>query len=301
MNAVDGRPRFDLQAHSDHSDGALEPADVVRRAQAAGVEILSLSDHDTVSGVQEALVAGRDAGIAVVPAVEISAVDGAREDLHVLAYGIDHQDAALLAALESFRAEREQRAERMATALEGLGFCLEREPLQARALSGRSIGRPHLARAVLEHPANAERLEREQLDDATAILKAYLLPGTPAFSGRKIPSVAQAIETIHSAGGVAVWAHPFWDVQDPEQVLALIERFVALRLDGVEAFYVTHDRDQTLLLADACERGGLLSTGSSDFHGPEHKLFSDFRRFSLYGRRPRLGPIAEASGAAELS
>jgi predicted metal-dependent phosphoesterase TrpH len=288
-------PTFDLQSHSDRSDGALTPAQVVIAAHAAGVELLALSDHDTVGGVQEALDTATTIGIRVLPAVEVSAVDGSHEDLHVLGYGVDHHDADLLEALERFRADRETRAQRMALALRELGFEFDDELLAARARSGRTIGRPHLARAVSDDPRNATRLREEGLQDATAVLVAYLLPGTPAFRGRTIPTVEQAVVAIHDAGGQAVWAHPFWDLAEPAEVLSAIERFTALGLDGVEAFYVTHDREQTLLVADACQRLDLLTTGSSDFHGPEHRLFSRFRAFSLYGREPHLGPLGQGN------
>jgi len=89
-----------------------------------------------------------------------------------------------------------------------------------------------------------------------------------------------------------VWAHPFWDIPDPEQTLATIDRFAAIGLDGVEAFYVTHTREQTALLAQECSLRGLLSTGSSDFHGPAHRHFSRFLAFDTYGLAPNLGPLA---------
>jgi predicted metal-dependent phosphoesterase TrpH len=292
MTTGEEPPRFDLQAHSDQSDGALPPAEVVRRAQAAGVELLALSDHDTVSGVQEALEAGHTVGISVATAVELSAVDSADQDLHVLGYGFDHDDPGLFESLERFRADRGARIGRMARALEELGLHVDHATLQERSASGRSLGRPHLARAVLDEPGNRARLADEQLADATQILQAYLIRGAPAYRGRTTPTVEEAITAIHAAGGVAVWAHPFWDMSDAPQVVSTIERFVTLGLDGVEAFYITHNRPQTLLLADTCKRLGLLSTGSSDFHGPEHPLFSQFRAFSLEGREARLGAIA---------
>jgi 3',5'-nucleoside bisphosphate phosphatase len=294
----DRRPRFDLQSHSDRSDGVLAPAQVVRLAHASGVELLALSDHDTVSGVPEALQAARAAGIELVSAVELSALDDGREnhDLHVLGYGFDHRDQELLGALERFRADRGKRAGRMVEALRQLGLKIDDELLLARTRTGHSIGRPHLALAVLNDPRNAERLREEGLGDASQILETYLLPGQPAYRGRTTPTVGEAISAIHAAGGLAVWAHPFWDIRDPEQVLDAIARFVAVGLDGVEAFYVTHNREQTLLLAHECERLELLSTGSSDFHGPNHRLFSGFRSFSLHGAAPRLGAIAGPLG-----
>jgi hypothetical protein len=89
-----------------------------------------------------------------------------------------------------------------------------------------------------------------------------------------------------------VWAHPFWDVKPPEAVLEAIDQFRCAGLDGVESFYVTHTREQTQLLVDRCAQLGLLSTGSSDFHGPEHRTFSKFRAFQTYGLVPALGPLA---------
>jgi len=103
---------------------------------------------------------------------------------------------------------------------------------------------------------------------------------------------AEAIEVIHAAGGLAVWAHPFWDLAEEDEVLATLERFAALGLDGVEAFYVTHTAGQTRLLAGRARELGLLTTGSADFHGPAHAQFSAFGSFALHGLEPDLGPIA---------
>jgi 3',5'-nucleoside bisphosphate phosphatase len=290
-------PRFDLQSHSTHSDGALPAAEVVERAAEAGVELLALSDHDTVSGVPEALAAGERHGVRVVPAVEISAVDPDApqpRELHILGYDIDHADPALTERLAAFLADREQRTLRMAAALRELGFELDEREISARVADGQPIGRPHLAEAVLAAPANASRLAAESIDDIGSFIRGYLIEGRPAFRLRETPTVAEAVDAIHEAGGLAIWAHPFWDVSDPEEVLATIDRFRALGMDGVEAFYVTHEREQTELLADRCEELGQLSTGSSDFHGPENRLFSRFLAFETYGLQPNLGPIGSA-------
>jgi 3',5'-nucleoside bisphosphate phosphatase len=282
---------FDLQSHSLHSDGVLPAGVVVEEAARAGVEMLALSDHDTVDGVDEALSAAARLGVHVVPATEISAVDGDYEDLHVLGYGIRHHDAVLLDRLAGARADREARAERMADLLEGLGFEIDAAALDVRRQSGKPIGRPHLAGAALSHPANADRLADEGNGDVTSFIRAYLIPGQPAYSGRTRPEIGEAIEWIHDAGGLAVWAHPFWDIQPEAEVLAALDRYVGLSVDGVEAFYVTHTRPQTILLADRAETLGLLSTGSSDYHGPEHRLFSRFLAFELHDRQPNLGPL----------
>ncbi len=316
-------PPFDLQAHSTRSDGALEPAEVVAAAAQAGVKLLALSDHDTLAGVQEAIGAGAEHGVTIVPAIEISAIDdpsaapgdiqvgdeagaeraearaagtagsgaGTARELHILGYLVDHTDPAFLATLAGFLADREQRTLRMAQNLRDLGFQLDAQAIDARVQAGEPIGRPHLAEAALAHPANAERLRAEEIDDIGSFIRGYLIEGRPAFCLRITPTVAEAVNAIHAAGGVAIWAHPFWDVSDPPEVLAMIDRFREFGIDGVEAFYVTHTREQTELVAHRCEELKMLSTGSADFHGPDNRLFSRFMAFETYDFQPRLGPI----------
>jgi predicted metal-dependent phosphoesterase TrpH len=287
------RPTFDLQSHSTCSDGALPPREVVAAAEAARVELLALSDHDTVDGVDEALEAAAARRLAVVPATELSAIHGEREDLHVLGYRLDHRSAALLDVLATFRADRDARARRMVAALREAGFELE---LPDRG--GKPVGRPHLAHAAFEHPANRMRLREEGIVNFSQLLEAYLVPGAPAYRRRTTPTVAEAIAAIHDAGGVAVWAHPFWDLDADDDVLALIDRFAAAGLDGVEAFYATHTEAQTRLVAEHCAARGLLTTGSADFHGPDHPRFNAFRAFELHGVEPNLGPIRPGSRSA---
>ena len=290
--------RFDLQSHSTHSDGQLPAAEVVQLAAQAGVELLALSDHDTVSGVSEAIAAGESAGVRIVPAVEISAVDDGSpvpRELHILGYNIDHAGALLTERLTDFLADRERRTLRMAAALKECGLELDEREIETRIADNKPIGRPHLAAAVLGAPANAERLAREDIDDVGSLIRGYLIEGRPAFRLRETPTVAEAVEAIHEAGGVAIWAHPFWDVSEPAEVLSTIDRFHALGIDGVETFYITHTREQTQLIAERCAELGLLTTGSADFHGPENRQFSRFMAFDTYGIEPNLGPIVDAS------
>jgi len=287
--------RFDLQSHSTHSDGALAPREVVERAANAGVELLALTDHDTVSGVSEALAAGERAGLRVVPAVEISAIDrgpsGDRE-LHILGYRIDHTRSALGAQLANFLADRERRTLRMASALRELGLELDETEITARRAAGQPIGRPHVATAVLHAPANAARLRRERIEDIGDLIRAYLVEGRPAYRLREIPTVQQAVAVIQEDRVLADWARPLWDLSEPGQVLDVIERFRAVEIDGVEAFYITHDAQQTRLLAERCAALGLLTTGSADFHGPDNPQFNRFLAFCTHGFEPNLGSIA---------
>ncbi len=292
----DPAPTFDLQSHSLHSDGELAPADVVAAAVAAGVELLALTDHDSTAGVAEAMAAAEHHDLTLVPAVEISVLDPAAQDLHLLGYDIDIADTELVDLLTRSREDRENRGTRIVARLEALGWSVDQPFIDAHVATGKTLGRPHLAQAVYRHPANADRLAAEELADPTAFLVAYLIEGTPGFLPRAAPSIEQAIALIHGAGGVAVWAHPFWDIDADPEVLATLERFSALGLDGVEAFYITHTREQTELLSARAAELGLLTTGSADFHGPGHRQFNRFRAFDTYGRVPNLGTLASPTG-----
>jgi predicted metal-dependent phosphoesterase TrpH len=285
-------PAFELQSHSTYSDGELSPTAVAAAAAEAGVELLALTDHDTTDGVSEAAAAAQQLGLGFVTGVEISTLDPGAADLHICGYLIDPAYAALGEQLRRSRADREHRSERMASALSSLGWSIDRRQLDQRKAAGQTIGRPHLAQAVVAHPDNATRLAQEGLENPSAFLVDYLIEGRPGFRERVAPTVTEAIDLIHGAGGIAVWAHPFWDIDADAEVLATLDRFAAAGLDGVEVFYVTHTREQTDLLADRCAELGLLTTGSSDFHGPGHRQFNRFRAFQTYGRTPDLGPLA---------
>ena len=293
MTAANGRPSmspdapaFDLQSHSTHSDGSLAPGEVVAQAAAAGVELLALTDHDTVAGVPEALAAARARGIRLSPAAELSSVHGEHEDLHVLGYELDPSDSGLQAALEDFRADRGRRIHAMADRLRELGFALDDSSFAARE----SLGRPHLADAVLTHPDNAERLAREGITSKKELFPPYLVRAPPPTWPVRVPrSRRRSRSSTPPAGwrcGASVLGH-----RDPGHVLDTVRQFAARGLDGVECFYAEHTRDQALLLHGECEARGLLSTGSADFHGPGHEHFDRFRAFELHGRTPRLGPI----------
>ena len=276
------RPIFDLQAHSVHSDGTLPAREVVSLAAAAGVEWFALSDHDTVDGVGEALETAQELGIRLSPAAELSAVHNAYEDLHVLGYELRWDDPQLLATLEDLRGDRARRIEEMVGRMRELGFELDEALLDARRAAGKPLGRPHLADAILEHPANAARLAAEGIAGKKELFPLYLVPGTPGYVPRSRPTIPEAIEIIHAAGGLAFWAHPLFDVS-PDELGEVLD----FGFDGVEVFYVHHDEAQTRLLYDECIRRDLYTSGSADFHGPDHETMSSFRNFSLYGLEPR--------------
>jgi predicted metal-dependent phosphoesterase TrpH len=257
---------IELQSHSTHSDGQLPAGEVVEEAAKAGVTTLALTDHDAVAGVAEAAAAAARLGLELVPAVEMSCVHEYAEDLHICGYWIDL--GRIAAACERAQHERVTRAGEIVEKLRGEGFDLHLEDAVREAGDALSIGRPHIARA-----AGAS-------GDLGPFFEQYLVPGAKAFVPRRWPTAEQAIELIRAAGGVAVIAHPYWDISAPGEVDELIR---SLGADGVETFYPTHSREQTAHLLELCEELGLLATASSDYHGPTHKTFAAFGAYETYG------------------
>ena len=257
---------IELQSHSTVSDGQLTPAGVVEEAARAGVTTLALTDHDAVAGVPEAAARAAELGIELVPAIEMSCVHEYAEDLHVCGYWIDLEKIA--PACERAQTERRERAGEIVENLRREGFDLTLDDAIREAGAADSIGRPHIAKA-----AGAS-------GDLGPFFEEYLVPGAKAFVPRRWPSAAQAIELIRAAGGVAVVAHPYWDISSPEEVEDLIR---SLEPDGIETFYPPHTREQTAHLLALCEELGIVPTASSDFHGPTHKTFAAFGAYDTYG------------------
>jgi len=257
---------LDLQSHSTFSDGELPPAQVVATAVDQGVTTLALTDHDGIDGVAEAAQAAVEAGIALVPATEISCVHGSLDDMHMLGYWVD--TTAIAPAMRRAQGERITRAEEIVERLNAQGVPVRFEDAIAQAGDASSVGRPHIAKAAGVKP-----------DEMSAFFEEWLVPGAKGFVARRWPQAPEAIELIHEAGGVAVLAHPFWDMNDPSEVAAIVDE---LDLEGVECFYPAHDRAQTSFLVELCRDRGLATTASSDFHGPSHKMFNSFGAYSTY-------------------
>ena len=265
---------IELQSHSTVSDGQLAPGEVVAQAWEAGVTTLALTDHDAVAGVEEAAEAAKGFGIELVPAIEMSCVHEYAEDLHICGYWVDL--AAIGPACERAQKERVNRAEEIIQRLRNWGFEVKLEDAIKEAGDALSIGRPHIARA-----AGAS-------GDLGPFFEEYLVPGAKAFVPRRWPTAEQAIALIHEAGGTAVIAHPYWDIEDPEEVEDLIR---SLKPDGVEAFYPPHTQEQTEHLLHLSDELSLIPTASSDYHGPTHKTFSKFGDYNTYGlAKPQVPP-----------
>ncbi|HXZ85305.1 MAG TPA: PHP domain-containing protein [Myxococcota bacterium] len=254
--------RFDFHTHTRVSDGSLSPAELVQRAAHNRLCGLALTDHDTVDGVAEARAEGERAGVEVLAGIELSVneANGARA-MHVLGLGLDHGDPALRARLAQLRASRETRAARIVAHLRAAGIELELSAVEAQA-GGGSIGRPHVARALVELGAARD------VEDAFA---RYLRRGRPAYEPNAPLSAREAIELVHAAGGVAVLAHPPLSagIDAPGGLEAFVERLLPLGLDGLEVWHPNHKPTQVRRLRRLAQAHGLLETGGSDFHGAD--------------------------------
>ena len=248
---------LDLHLHSTVSDGRLAPGDLVRFAHSHGVTTMALSDHDSTDGVDEAQRAGAQCSpsVRVIPAVELS-TDLPGASIHILGLFLDHTDAAFQAAVGGFRAARLERAEQMVEALKSIGAPIRLERVFEIAGEG-SVGRPHVAQALLE----AGHIQ--SIDEA---FDRFIGRGGPAyFEGFRLEP-AEGIRLIHSVGGFASWAHP--NELDGKDWRDFLPAVLEAGIDGLEAYYSKdYGPDYPRLMLEACEAHNLVPTVGSDYHG----------------------------------
>jgi predicted metal-dependent phosphoesterase TrpH len=251
---------IDLHTHTTASDGRCSPAELVTRCRAAGVQVLSVTDHDTTAGLSEAAVACDNAGIELIPGIEITAVVDDL-DVHVLGYFFDRQSAALARFLGIQRERRVERVRLMLNRLAQLGIGLDAEAILRPAIDGgaegRAAGRPWIARALVA---------AGHVENTSEAFDRYLKRGAPAFVPRVGPTPGEAFAQVHAAGGIASLAHPGLLKREN-----LVLQLVSAGLDALEAHHSKHspvDTSRYLALAAAHDLG---VSGGSDFHGdPSH-------------------------------
>jgi predicted metal-dependent phosphoesterase TrpH len=243
---------FDLHTHSSASDGLLRPAGLVKLAGGllAGI---ALTDHDTVTGLDEALDAGREIDFPVIPGIELT-TDYGQSEVHVLGYFIDHRHAPLVAKLDEVARARERRAREIMARLDGLGFGLTWEEVAGRT-PGPVIGRAHIVRALI-----AKGLVRA--DGWDAFFRDYLVNGAPAHVPHEEIGTVEAIRLILASGGVPVVAHPGCIGDD-----AIPPALFAAGAAGLEARCAKHRPDEVIHYTRMARDRGLVVTGGSDYHG----------------------------------
>ncbi len=243
----------DLHIHSTASDGRFSPADVVRKSVENGLTVIALADHDTVEGIAPALAAASAfPRLRVIPCIEIS-TDVPNGEVHVLGYFIDYTDHDLLATLEGMRDSRRKRALGMIARLGDLGMHIDWERVRAIA-GGGSIGRPHIAQAMLEKGYIASFKEA---------FTRYIGRGGAAYVEREKMTPQDAVRLVLLANGLPVLAHPL-TVSDPE---AMIIELTVAGLVGIEAYYNAYTADEVNRLVSLADRHNLVATGGSDYHG----------------------------------
>lgn len=245
---------IELHCHTTASDGVLSPAELVALAVRRGIRTLAITDHDTTAAVAPARAAARGLRLEVIPAIEISSRKDGRE-VHILGYFLDPDHAPLQRALESQRSTRLERASRMVARLQDLGAPISMERVREVA-GGDTLGRPHLARVLVEqgHVASVEEA-----------FERYLAEGRPAYVSPLKLSSEEAMGLIRDAGGLPVIAHPGLLGDD-----GLVEELIHSGAGGLEAYYPRHSPLQQQHYLALAARHRLVVTGGSDFHGPGH-------------------------------
>ncbi len=246
---MDGRA--DLHLHTSQSDGALRADHLLLKVKDAGLSVVSITDHDSISAVDEAIQIGSQLGVDVIPGVELSASYNNLE-IHILGYFFDRSNKTLLDALAVFQEKRKRRVERIVDKLNKLNIPIKIESVLANA-TGESIGRPHVASAMVSEGHAASYLQA---------FNKYLGDGKPAYEKKDGFSPEETIELIAQAGGLSFLAHPGLSVSD-----GFVVRLIEAGLDGIEVVHPSHSTELVRYYRDIVHQYYLLECGGSDFHG----------------------------------
>jgi predicted metal-dependent phosphoesterase TrpH len=254
---------IDLHIHSSYSDGAYSPYELIMLAKQLDVGVLAIADHDSVAGVSAGIAAGHIVGIEVIPATELSVQFENFKDVHLLGYGINYGDDLFLQHLSGFRNRRERRNEEILQQVNKLLLTEERSEIscdEVCAYANGSIGRPHIARVLLD---------RRYVTNVEDAFRRYLIP---CDVPKSYWPMDEAINEIHRIGGVAVLAHPTSISKDPEELRQIILKLEDIGLDGLEAFNNMGWPQEMEFLRRLATELDLLVTAGSDFHGIEDGL-----------------------------
>ena len=243
--------KADLHLHTTYSDGALSPFELIKKAKGAGLDIISITDHDSVGAVNEAVEIGKTLDLEIIPGMELSAnLD--QLEIHILGYFMDYHDKSLLESLAVFREKRLRRAERIVDKLNRMNIPLRIESVVANA-AGNAIGRPHIATAMV-NGGHAQSYHQA--------FSKYLGDGRPAFERKEEFSPEETVRLISDAGGLSFLAHPGRSLND-----TLLARLIASGLDGIEVVHPSHPPQLVSYYRGIVNEYCLMECGGSDFHG----------------------------------
>jgi predicted metal-dependent phosphoesterase TrpH len=262
--------RIDLHIHSTASDGTHTPQEIMAMADQLGLKAIAITDHDTLDGCRQAFNGDIPSSLGFITGVEISVQApedcNIRESLHILGYGINPEDPALLQALDKFQNIRNTRVHQIVQRLNQLGIPLELKQAMAESKNG-AVGRPHVATAMVKAGY------AKDINDA---FDRYLGNGQPACIGKKRMACSRAFELIRGAGGIPVLAHPYLiPCKGSHQLDQLVKKLSDMDLKGIEIYYPRHTPDAMAQYMALARKYGLLATGGTDYHGeliPEIKM-----------------------------
>ncbi len=243
--------KIDLHMHSTASDGSFPPEEVVDLAAKNGVEVISLTDHDSLAGIPTAAERAAKMGIRLIPGVELSVAEEG-VDVHLLAYGFDPADKGLIEAVTRYRDSRRERARKILARLKGLGIRISLEEVEEVAQGG-ALGRPHVAEALMRNG---------YIETFNEAFQRYLGHHAPAYVAKQTVTLEEASTIVREAGGVLVLAHPGTLNRDQH-----IPAWSRRGLDGIEVWHAKHDAAAIAKYKGFAQMHGLLMTGGSDYHG----------------------------------
>lgn len=266
---------IDLHTHTIYSDGGLTPNQLVVKAKEIGLKAIALTDHDNTAATEVAILKGKELGVEVIPAIELSGYIDEENDLHILGYYINWRDVKLRKKLEVFQKEREEKSRKVVKILNGLGYKIDFN--EVKKLAKGTIAAPHIAFVLINKKDNEEKLVAEfgQMPTTGDFIGKYLASGGLAYEPRVAATPQEVIDLIHEANGVAVLAHPCWNLTKKTGKKfsfddKTIEGLVKMGLDGLEVYAHRENEEDTKVCIEhfekVAEKHGLLMTGGSDFH-----------------------------------
>ncbi len=281
--------KVDLHTHTNYSDGFYSPAEIIQKAKGLGLDAISITDHDTVNAINEATVLGKEAGIEVIPGVEISSEFNGKE-VHVLGYFIDPANKEFERYLNFFREERIKRAERIVKRLDQLGLHLTFEDIISVSKNS-AIGRPHIAQAMLNKGLVSSYYEA---------FNKYIGNGCPAYEKKVHLSPESAYKIITDAGGLSFIAHPGFM---PEEIL---KELIEAGVDGIEVFHPSHTSQKIKFYKGIVSEYYLLESGGSDYHGGQRNDDENFGKYytsltALEAMKKRLNHVYSISENKQTS
>lgn len=250
---------IDLHTHTDRSDGTLSPQELVNLAEKNDISILSITDHDTVAGIQPAInhIEAKNHTINIIKGIELSA-KSARGVLHILGYHIDIHNEALLQSLEQFRRIRARRNNEIVDKLHSLGFDISMDDFKEVSKHNQSLGRPHIARILVE---------KNIVDSIDQAFDEYLGKNKKAYVPKKLYTAEKAISLIHDAGGLAFVAHPGTLRREGDEFEEYLLSLKGYGLNGIEVFAPLHNKLQIDTYLKLSKKHDLMISAGSDFHG----------------------------------